>query len=70
MLKLEKSQMKFPTPSEAWQQLKDLALVQGEREIFWRVNGQDLSPERMAGKILDNLTRYHEAYELSAVAGI
>lgn len=52
--------------AEVW----DLKFVQGEREVFWRLNGQHLSPDRLARKVVDNLIRYYEAYRLSAVAGV
>jgi hypothetical protein len=51
--------------AEVW----DLKFVEGEREVFWRLNGQHLSPDRLARKVVDNLNRYYDAYRLSAVVG-
>jgi hypothetical protein len=49
---------------ETWQ----VQFVEGRTQAFWRLNAQDLSPERLARKAIEYLYQHYEKTKLASVA--
>ena len=38
-------------------------------DIFWRLNFQEITPDRLAARIIERLKDFYEEYRLSAIGG-
>jgi len=50
---------------EGWK----IQLIEGKTQNLWRLNGQDLEPERLAREVIEYLYRHYEKFKMASVAG-